>query len=229
MIYVTGDTHGKLDALKLGLFADKNPQLTKDDYVIICGDFGGVWARETLDSDLETYKKLPFTTLFVDGNHENFRLLNSFPVTEWRGGKVHEIAPDIIHLMRGQIFTLEGKTIFAFGGATSTDKAFRREGISWWAEEMPTFGELDEGIANLRKYGNKVDYIITHSCGERALMYPPLRVFGRGMSVYPDNQMLSFFEDTVEYTRWYFGHYHLDAKLNDKFRVLYQDIVPLGE
>lgn len=228
-IYVTGDTHRDVDGAKLLSFADKNPQLTKDDYVIICGDFGGVWDERTLDKDLKVYENLPFTTLFVDGNHENFRLLNSFPVTGWNGGKVHIIKPDIIHLMRGQVFGLEGHTIFTFGGATSVDKAFRREGESWWAEEMPSYEELDEGLANLRARDNKVDYIITHSCGERALMYPPLRTRGNQMSMYPENHLLSNFEDVVEYKKWYFGHYHMDGRLNDRMTVLYQDVLPLGE
>lgn len=229
-IYVTGDTHRRVDTFKLLLFADKNPNLTKNDYVIICGDFGGVWSEKTLEEDLEIFQRLPFTILFVDGNHENFRLLNSFPVTKWHGGKVHIIKRDnIIHLMRGQIFEIEGNTIFTFGGATSIDKAFRVEGISWWAEEMPTCEEFDEGLANLQAYGNKVDFIITHSCGERALMYPPLRTRGFQKEIYPENQLLSYFEDIIEYKRWYFGHYHMDGKLNDKMTVLYQDIVPLGE
>lgn len=228
-IYVTGGTHRNLDTLKLGLFADKIPQLTKDDYVIICGDFGGVWAERTLEDDLKIFENLPFTVLFVDGNHENFWLLNSYPVTEWHGGKVHIIKPDIIHLMRGQVFELEGNTIFTFGGATSVDKAFRVEGESWWAEEMPSHEELDEAIANLKRYNKKVDYIITHSCGERALMYPPLRDRGRKFGLYPENHMLSYFEDIVKYKRWYFGHYHMDGRLNEKMTVLYNGIVPLGE
>ena len=40
MIYVTGDTHGQHDFAKLEFFAKRNPQLTKNDYVIIAGDFG---------------------------------------------------------------------------------------------------------------------------------------------------------------------------------------------
>ena len=161
------------------------------------------------------YEDLPFTVLFVDGNHENFDLLFSYPISQWNGGKVHIIRSDIIHLMRGQIFELKGNTIFTFGGATSIDKYMRTEGLTWWALEMPTHEELDEGIANLKRYNNKVDYIITHSCGERALMYPPLRTRNFQMGRYPE--------------KWYFGHYHLDGRLNDKMTVLYQEIVPLGE
>ena len=62
-----------------------------------------------------------FTTLFVDGNHENFDRLYEYPVEEWHGGKVHKIRPSVIHLMRGQIFEIEGKSIFTFGGASSHD------------------------------------------------------------------------------------------------------------
>lgn len=229
MIYVTGDTHGEVTFQKLPAFARANPQLTKRDYVIIAGDFGGVWSEKTLEEDLRPYSELPFTVLFVDGNHENFDLLNAFPVSKWKGGKVHFVREDIIHLMRGQVFELEGHTVFTFGGATSVDRGFRREGYSWWKAELPTDEDLDEALANLKRYNNKVEYIVTHSCGERALMYPPLRTRTLQMDVYPENQMLSYFEDILEYKHWYFGHYHLDGRLNDRMTVLLNEIVPLGE
>lgn len=44
MIYVTGDTHADIDIGKLS--TSKFPQqksLTKNDYLIVCGDFGLVW------------------------------------------------------------------------------------------------------------------------------------------------------------------------------------------
>lgn len=49
-VFITGDTHCPIDIKKLNF---KNfPQgknLTKDDYVIICGDFGGVWNGKRSD------------------------------------------------------------------------------------------------------------------------------------------------------------------------------------
>lgn len=227
MIYITGDTHCDVDYYKLVSFGKNHKELTKKDYVIIAGDFGGVWFKRDLEKDLNRYSNLRFSILFVDGNHENFDLLNAYPVTEWNGGKVHIIRPDIIHLMRGQVFEIEGKTFFTFGGATSTDKAFRREGESWWKEEVPTYEELDEGFKNLERYNYKVDYIVTHSCDEKALYYPPLKVGTEMMNVYPENQMLSNFEGRVEYKHWYFGHYHLDGDLTDKKTVLYKKIRPI--
>ena len=229
MIYVTGDTHGQIDFAKLNHFAKSNPSLGKDDYVIIAGDFGAVWNEKTLNRDLKPYERLPFSVLFVDGNHENFDLLNSFPVETWHGGKIHRIRPNIIHLKRGQIFNIEGNIIFVFGGATSIDRAIRVEFISWWKEELPSAAEMEEAYENLKQTRFKVDYIITHSCDERALYYPPLRSGGNIMHSFPENRMLSYFEENVKYKKWYFGHYHLDGELSDRKRALYNDIVKLGD
>ena len=227
MIFVTGDTHGLQDFHKLHLFAGWHPELTKDDYLIIAGDFGAIWSNDTLVEELRYYTQLPFTVLFVDGNHENFDLLSTFPEEVWKGGRVHRIKPDILHLMRGQVFEIEGKTIFTFGGATSIDRCFRIEGRSWWRQELPTFEELDEGMANLKRYNYKVDYIITHSCGQRALMYPQLRIAAGIKIGSPESQLLSNFEDRVQFKHWYFGHFHTDAKLSDKYTALYQEVVEL--
>ncbi len=229
MIFVTGDTHGLNDSYKLHIFAGEHPELTKDDYMIIAGDFGALWSNDSLVESLKFYKDLPFTVLFVDGNHENFDMINSYPVEEWHGGKVHKIKPDIIHLMRGQIFEIEGNTIFTFGGATSIDKFMRREGISWWKQELPTYEELDEGIANLKRCGGKVDYIITHSCSERALAYPAIRNSATLKLACSESGMLSYLEENADFRHWYFGHFHLDARLGDKYTALYQKIVKLGE
>lgn len=224
MIFVTGDTHGQHDFGKLTAFAKGRGNLTKSDYMIIAGDFGAVWDKDTLEEDLKPYTDLPFTVLFVDGNHENFDLLDSFSVEQWHGGKVHFVRPDLIHLMRGQVYEIEGKTFFTFGGATSIDRFLRKEGVSWWGREKPSFAELDEALINLSRYGNKVDFIITHSCDEKALYYPPLRTRATMMNAYPENKLLSNIEDVVRYGHWYFGHYHLDGDLTDKKTVLYNEI-----
>ncbi len=42
MIYITGDTHGDVRRLNSTSFFEQK-EMTKDDYVIILGDFGLVW------------------------------------------------------------------------------------------------------------------------------------------------------------------------------------------
>ena len=42
MIYITGDCHSNFERFNTRNFPEQK-EMTKDDYVIICGDFGGVW------------------------------------------------------------------------------------------------------------------------------------------------------------------------------------------
>ena len=228
MILVTGDTHGVIDYNKIDILNDKKI-LSKNDYLIIAGDFGGVWNKNTLENDLSYYTKLSFNVLFVDGNHENFDLLNSYPISIWNGGKVHKIKNNIYHLMRGQIYNIENKTIFTFGGGTSIDKYRRIEHISWWEDEIPSLDEIKEAKSNLKKYNNKVDYIITHSIDSKSLNNPNLFIYGNKCESFEDNYILDWFNDNVSYKHWYFGHYHIDAIIDDKKTALYNNIIELGE
>ena len=164
-IYITGDTHIPYDVTKLTTKAfPEQKKLTKNDYVLICGDFGGVWTGPGGSDDfwLRWFKRKRFTTLFVDGNHENFSLLNQYPVELWNGGKVHRVTDHVIHLMRGQLFTLDGCKIFTMGGGASGDVEFRTEGVSWWPEELPSDEEYEEARRNLDAHGWAIDYVLTH-------------------------------------------------------------------
>ena len=124
MIYITGDCHANFSRFSTNIFPEQK-EMTKDDYVIICGDFGGVWDKGEESPrekwDMNWLEDKPFTTLFVDGNHENFDRLYTYPVEEWHGGKVHKIRDSVIHLMRGQVYEIDGKKFFTFGGAASHD------------------------------------------------------------------------------------------------------------
>ena len=73
MIYITGDTHSDFTRFSTDKFPIQS-EMTKNDYVIICGDFGGVW-NYLVESTYEKYwlnwlNEKNFTTLFVDGNLE---------------------------------------------------------------------------------------------------------------------------------------------------------------
>lgn len=228
MIYVTGDTHGGIDVKKLSnkrFLANK--QLSKNDYVIVAGDFGFVWdgSREDLYW-LNWLKEKNFTTLFVDGNHENFDLLNSYPVQNWNGGKVHFINGSVIHLIRGQVFNIDGNKIFTFGGANSSDKEYRKEGKSWWKQEMPSVEEYSEGMENLKKENWTVDYIITHTCPASILQLVNDR-FNKTKEITEIHHYFEKVMNQTDYKSWFSGHDHVDTSINEKHRILYQDLIKL--
>lgn len=246
MIYITGDTHSDFSKFTEEKFPIQS-EMTKDDYVIICGDFGGVWTFEEESirekEALDWLNNKNFTTLFVDGNHENYTRLYNYPIEEWKGGKVHKIRDSVLHLMRGEIFDIDNKKIFAFGGAKSHDiqngilnldeeekiyeyrkrgAYFRIRDFSWWDLELPTNQEMENGIKNLEKVNYKVDYIITHCC--------PTRIQALINPTYKRDVLTDYLQQISEkctFKRWYFGHYHDYKQVNSQFTLLYEDILPL--
>lgn len=230
MIYLSGDTHGIFDLDKVLDFFEIEVLLrdvSKEDYLIILGDAGVCWDGGEKDAwVLKKLRELPVTVLWLDGNHENFDLLREYPVTEWNGGKVQRIAPDVIHLMRGYVYYIEGKLFWVFGGGMSVDKIWRREGISWWKEEMPSYEEYDRGLENLQKAEFQVDYILTHTV--------PRRVAEQLVDVMlPGEEALQYYLQEVaertSFSGWYFGHWHMDRTVDEKYHGLMEEIVRLPE
>lgn len=224
MIYITGDTHGDIERFRGNIFSN----LTSDDKLIICGDFGFVIADESnkkrYSAELEKLDflaSLPFEILFVDGNHENHDRLSAMPEEKRYGGIVHRIRNNIFHLTRGEIFTIEDKTFFAMGGAYSIDKAFQLSKGTWWAGEQPSEEEYRNAINNLQLYNKNVDYIITHTCPSGLIMH---------MGHYPDPhdmQLTGFFDGLyfdVQFRNWFFGHFHTDKTITYKATACYTEL-----
>ena len=89
MIYITGDTHGDVDFDKLLRLKEKN--LSYEDYLIICGDAAICWSPFDSIRFLRMYNDLGCTILFIDGNHENFDMLEDMPLVEYKGALMHQI------------------------------------------------------------------------------------------------------------------------------------------
>lgn len=232
-IYITGDIHGDIDISKLNKKQfPQQSQLTKKDYVIICGDFGLVWNNSNQDKYWQKWlNNKSFTTLFADGNHENFELLNNYPIQMWNGGKVHKISNSIFHLMRGQVFNIDNHKFFTMGGASSTDKEFRKEHISWWKDELPNKLEYKEGLDNLQKNNFKIDYIITHCCSSSLLKTVSYycRFNKYGCKTDNLNNYLDILENKCQFKHWYFGHYHMDiSNIIDKHTLLYNNLIKIN-
>lgn len=245
-IFITGDTHGDFSRLAEGA-SPALDGLSKEDFLIICGDFGGLWRGDSRERKrLNRLDARPFTTLFVDGNHENFDLLARYPTEEWRGGLVQRICPSVLRLTRGQMFELEGKKFFAMGGARSHDiqdgilergqlmegdlERLRHEGaqvrvnhVSWWRQELPSQEEYRRARQTLEENGWQADYIVTH-CAPSSVQ----QALFRG---YAPDELTDFLEEARQkcrFTTWFFGHYHQDGGGDDpRYAPLYEKIVKL--
>jgi len=224
-IFVTSDLHGHIDIQKLN---SRNfpigKELDKTDYVIICGDFGLVWDNDRQELYWRQWlNDRNWTTLFIEGNHECFPLINTYPIIEKHNGKMHQITDSIYHLMRGEIYDIYGKSFACLGGAESTDRHLRLEGVSWWAEEQPSPKELENLMTNLNDRDYKVDYMLTHCCPSDIK-----NILGFTGNDSRTERFLNDLAKDLRFKRWYFGHYHMDKPIYN-YRVLYQDVVEINE
>ena len=294
-IYVTGDTHGSkphgffsfdgfMRRFNISSFPEQK-EMGKEDYVVICGDFGGVWdvnrfkVQESPEEKnaLDWLDSKPFTTLFIPGNHENYdrligckdeRLMDSwfyknmppeekkklcegYPRQHWHGGYVRVIRPSVLMLERGDIFVIDGKYCFAFGGARSHDiqdgildpadypdeQAFKKnykarssgmirvKGISWWSAEMPTQAEMDYGLKNVRDFMDKhdrIDFVFTHDAPASDKLY---------LGYEGTDELNRYFETLrgeMTYDKWFYGHLHDNRRVMDNHYLLYEQIIRIN-
>jgi hypothetical protein len=167
-------------------------------------------------------------------------------VKEWHGGKVHELRPHVLHLMRGQIFDIEGKSFFTFGGASSHDidagilevddpdfkkkkkeldreyALYRINHLTWWERELASDEEMEEGFNNLLAHDNTVDFIITHCCATSTQ-----RMICDESDCGSDAQtdFFEYIKNHISFTKWFFGHYHDNANISDKEILIYEQII----
>lgn len=223
MIYVTGDMHGCLERL----YDKEFRKLKKGDVLIVCGDFGYIFdGSKTEKQVIDFFSKKKFVTAFVEGTHDNLETISRSRVTVWKGGKVHRIKGNLLHMMRGQIFEIEGKTFFTFGGGESTDKDMRVDKGLWWREEEATPMEMADGARTLDEVGCKVDYIITH---EPPSLVKSAILLRRGDSdrVNKLNGYLEEIGRACTFKHWYFGSLHEDRIITDHHTCVYKKLIPI--
>lgn len=228
MIFVTGDTHASLDISKLN---SKNfslgRQLNKWDYVIILGDFGLVWTGSNEEKYwVDWLSDKPWTTLFVDGNHENHTKIRALPTVDMFGSKVGQVTDSIFHLRRGNIYTIDDLKILTIGGAMSIDKAYRQEWITWWADELLSGADIYNALDNLEKVNYEVDFVLTHTCPMS--IFKLLRLGSFKMND-PTMKQLESITNNVSFKHWYFGHFHMDYQISSKFTTVYDKIIQIGD
>jgi predicted phosphodiesterase len=226
MIYLTGDTHIPTDIHKLSSKQFKSENFTKKDYVIILGDFGLLWGHEPDGTEkywTKWFNQKPFTTLFLDGNHENHDRLNKLPSIDMFGSKVGKVSDNIYHLRRGNIYEIAGKKILTIGGADSIDKHQRIIGISWWQEELLSGKDIYNVLDNIDIHNKCVDFVLSHTCPTEA--YNLLNLDSLKDDD-PTMRQLQCIKDELNYfEHWFFGHFHIDENLNDKFTCIFENIV----
>jgi hypothetical protein len=191
-----GDTHGFKRAFEIIDAAADSP------VVIQVGDFGVLFHEVCPVERWFNARTSGPVWITCGGNHDNWPLWRTKPEVELFGGKVRQLAPNCYFADRNTLLTIGDDKILFFGGAESTDRYRRTEGLDWWSEETPTYKEFFNFVDILES--EKPNIVITH---DAPLSVPIFRT-GRDENPTPRNLENAFRLSEHKPARWYFGHHH---------------------
>ena len=198
---ILGDTHGNWPLLNqtIAKAINNHPDIT---HIVQVGDFGYGWSYLKpfkaskgffSDEELEIYNNAH--KMWLDGNHENFDKLDA------DGGAWQ---PNWEYMSRGSVLEVDGYRMLFFGGAFSTDKAQRTQGVSWWPQESITYGQINK---TLEEVEGPLDAIFSHE-HPTAVPYSDCRynnkILGKGDKDLLEQLRLKYYPDF-----WIFGHHHV--------------------
>lgn len=186
-IRLIGDVHGKWGAYKKIIRDCPHPSLQ-------VGDMGVGFKRwDPVEERLVSSSNPPYDAMsagdnrFIRGNHDS---------------------PD--DCFRHPFWVPDGSFhhgIFCVGGAVSIDRAYRTEGIDWWADEELSLARLDQIVTDYSE--KKPSVVVTHDC--------PESVAGQIMSTFnktkiEDGSRTRQALEVMLYRHrpklWVFGHWH---------------------
>ena len=230
--YITGDKHGHFE--ELTAFIDRF-HLTSDDTIIVLGDLGLYWRKDGKDAQyiLDTYEKNYNThILWIDGNHENFDLIDKL---KYESGSDFKYCSQHIHYIpRSTVFCIQTddglKTCLACGGADSVDRFLRKPHLTWWKQEQITEDDVQKCINNTKD--KHIDYIFTHACphsifNSNKVFLSTIDGLDEDAIDHTSENRLDTIAAVVDCKHHYFGHYHVNKALNDKYTCLYNEFIRL--
>jgi predicted phosphodiesterase len=204
---VVGDVHGNtMWATSLCYFAAKNGI----DTIYQVGDFG-LWDHQRegvafLNRLNKESVKCGVNWYWVPGNHENY---DSLAIHRAQGGGIDDrgfvvLRSNIRSTDKALVWTHEGLTFGAVGGAVSIDRDHRTEGRSWWPQEATT----PDDISLFRDMlgDNRVDVLLTH---DSPTNLPVWNGFVKDDVASENNRhMMNMAYDEADATVAFHGHYH---------------------
>jgi len=226
MIYITGDKH--TDFSNVYTFCLEH-QTTTNDVMIILGDAGINYFLDDRDYILKnSLLQYPITFFCIHGNHEERpQNIATYKTKKFYSGLVCYEAdyPNILFAKDGEIYNFNDKQVLVIGGAYSVDKHYRiAMGYKWYGSEQPTVDTKNRilTIANNKK--DNVDIVLSHTCPYK---YLPYEAFLSGVDQSKVDQSTEKFldeiEQTLNYKKWYCGHYHIEKSI-DRIRFMFDEI-----
>ena len=213
MIYFASDMHAECrDALE-----EYEKIATENDLLIILGDlYIKCENTEENRSFTDFFFSLKSNIAFIEGNHDNHPFINSHPEEEWNGGLVHRLSPNAVHLIRGNVYEIEGLNFLVMGGCKSSPR-WKEMGL-WFDGEEPTAEEINLAYKNLSE--KKIDVILTHKYETAKTENAPHDSL---------DGFIHYLKNNPAYKLWISGHWHEERRFSEKCVCVYDKLRTLEE
>jgi len=201
-VAIAGDWHADTEyAVTAIAHADRRDAST----LIHLGDFGYNFTDEFLDALEEALVDHAMVLGFVDGNHENFDRLLTWPVAQ---DGLRHLRGHIVHLPRGFRWRWADIDCLAVGGAYSIDRILRVPGRSWWPQETlaPELARViaADGPAHAMFCHDCPSGIVVPGAAHDRLGFPPEELQRSELH----RELLRSIVDVVRPARLWHGHFH---------------------
>lgn len=227
MLFITGDIHGSTERIRDIEKFCAYKKTTTDDCIIMLGDVGINFSLDYRDTiRKEMMSKIPVTFVCIRGNHEaRPETIPTYQKKCMFGGMVYfePQYPNIVFLVDGGEYTIQGKKILAIGGAYSVDKFYRMmKGYTWFEDEQLNEEERASILDSIK--GNEYDIVLTHTCPYE---WQPVELFlpevDQSKVDKTTELFLSEVKENIKFGKWYFGHFHGDKDVGE-YEMLYYKI-----
>lgn len=210
--YVIGDLHGEFNLLG---YLIKESKL-EDACIIIAGDCGFGFEKPPHYEHMynrmkDILIKNNILILFVRGNHDDPTYFGGVNNIDFEYFKTIEDY-SLLHLN-------EGSSVLCIGGGISIDRRFRRQGESYWKDELPVFRP---DLLNYMYHINaNIKTVITHTAPSFVPLYTKIGVesfIEKDPTLEKDMDSERRIMDQIYYnlekyslnkvTQWFYGHFH---------------------
>ncbi len=236
---LTGDLHanlmGELDFVRPGALARAlGKSVLRERYLIILGDGGFLWDGDLIAAHngplLQEFDAMPWTTLVIPGNHENFpAIYRNDNLVTFEGQPFYRLSQKVLYFKRFGAYELEGRRLLILGGARSIDKDARIAGKTWFSEEVLSAEERREIMERLPGH---YDAVLAHTApesvvGQMFAKFPDFKPLG-GINGIEHDRNAVFFDALLPRLKvpyWFFGHFHHNAQAESgttAYRCLYK-------
>lgn len=238
MIFAIADIHSNIKRLKRHtrhIERKIGRKLNQSDTLVCLGDFIGASAQGTNAQNIQhadnSYflryvSKQPYSVVCVIGNHDNKRKLKKLSGKRETiyGDEVLRIAENIVYLQNGHVYEIpidncskgeprKSVRVLAAGGAFGHLYRFKGATKRYATELAISYLDFlynDEHI--------EVDYVLAHDAPMRNIGKIIKGLFG----ITPMNLLLEQVMNKTSFSKWLFGHHHLDYESDDgRFQCIY--------